>query len=338
MAIDDGVDLVGALRRLVHALREAGDGLFVGAEQLEEARDVALVEAGGGGGGGGIRRDLSGARERLRQSPSCGRRYRFGRVRRCPRDGPAARRTTRCRCPARSPGTDRLRRRSRCGADRSPRSWRRVRGGCASCAGTAPDGTRRCSSRPGSEDRPGRGPRSSRAPRPRRRRGDGRRRSRPCTAASWCRRWPSRGSPSSACWRRNSPRSASGRRDRRRPRPARRARSTRRKPSATVDSAVSQSTRAWLPSARRSIGCSRRPFEAERLLQRKALRAQPPEIRRMVGIAGGDGAAGAVRPRRHAAADAAIGAGGSRDGRERDRRVHGINTRPSDSGRPSSAR
>jgi hypothetical protein len=64
-------------------------------------------------------------------------------------------------------------------------------------------------------------------------------------------------------------------------------------------------------------------IEAERLLQRKALRAQAPEVRRMIGIAGGDGAADAVRPRRYAAADAAIGAGGSRDGRQRDRCVHG---------------
>src|SRR5712675_1920794 len=30
MAVDDGVDLVGSLRRLVHALRETGDGLLVG--------------------------------------------------------------------------------------------------------------------------------------------------------------------------------------------------------------------------------------------------------------------------------------------------------------------
>ena len=65
MAIDDGVDLVGALRRLVDALREAGDGLFVGAEQMEEARDVAFVETGGGGGRGGVRRDLLRARERI---------------------------------------------------------------------------------------------------------------------------------------------------------------------------------------------------------------------------------------------------------------------------------
>ena len=43
MAVDDGVDLVGALRRLVHALREAGDGVRDGTKELEEARDIGLA-------------------------------------------------------------------------------------------------------------------------------------------------------------------------------------------------------------------------------------------------------------------------------------------------------
>ena len=64
MAVDDGVDLVGALRRLVHALREAGDDARARAEQIEEARDVAFVEAGRGGG----RRGRSGAISRARAS------------------------------------------------------------------------------------------------------------------------------------------------------------------------------------------------------------------------------------------------------------------------------
>ena len=44
---------------------------------------------------------------------------------------------------------------------------------------------------------------------------------------------------------------------------------------------TSQLARASLPSACRSIGCSSRPVEPDRLAQRRALRAQPSEIRRM---------------------------------------------------------
>ena len=40
MAIDDRVDLVGALRRLVHALRIAGDGALGRGEQVVEAANV----------------------------------------------------------------------------------------------------------------------------------------------------------------------------------------------------------------------------------------------------------------------------------------------------------
>ena len=43
MAVDDGVDLVGALRRLVDALREAVTTRSRGAEQVEEARDVGCA-------------------------------------------------------------------------------------------------------------------------------------------------------------------------------------------------------------------------------------------------------------------------------------------------------
>ena len=53
-------------------------------------------------------------------------------------------------------------------------------------------------------------------------------------------------------------------------------------------------------------------LEAERLAERRALRAQPSEIGGMLGIAGNRRAAVAVRRRQHAAADAAIGTGRAR--------------------------
>ena len=73
MAIDDGVDLVGALRRLVHALRVAGDDLLGRREQREEARDVGRREAGRRGRRIDIRRDLARARRASRRSRSCAR-------------------------------------------------------------------------------------------------------------------------------------------------------------------------------------------------------------------------------------------------------------------------
>ena len=64
MAVDDGVDLVGALRRLVHALREAGDHTLGGSECLEEARDLRLAQARAARRRGQVRRCFKGAGER----------------------------------------------------------------------------------------------------------------------------------------------------------------------------------------------------------------------------------------------------------------------------------
>ncbi len=65
MAVDDGVDLVGALRRLVHPLREAGDGVGRGAEEIEEARKLAARQPRELRGRGEVGRDLARARERV---------------------------------------------------------------------------------------------------------------------------------------------------------------------------------------------------------------------------------------------------------------------------------
>src|SRR5262245_7317116 len=65
MAVDDGVDLVGALRRLVHALREAGHHTRINAEKIEEARNVVAIKAGDTRRGADIGRDLPGARQRI---------------------------------------------------------------------------------------------------------------------------------------------------------------------------------------------------------------------------------------------------------------------------------
>ncbi len=54
-----------------------------------------------------------------------------------------------------------------------------------------------------------------------------------------------------------------------------------------------------------------RGFETECLAKRRALRAQPPEIGRMIRIAGDRRAAAAVGRRQHTAAHAAIGACGA---------------------------
>ena len=61
-------------------------------------------------------------------------------------------------------------------------------------------------------------------------------------------------------------------------------------------------------------GCSSRAVQPQRLAERRALGAQPAEIGRMLRIAGDRRAARAVRRRQHAAADAAIGAGGASGG------------------------
>src|SRR4051812_28861028 len=45
VAIDDGVDLVSALRRLIDALRITGDDAGAGVEQIEEVADVLLAQA-----------------------------------------------------------------------------------------------------------------------------------------------------------------------------------------------------------------------------------------------------------------------------------------------------
>jgi hypothetical protein len=44
MTVDDAVDLVSALRRLVHALRETGDNPLCDAEQIKEPCDIDFVE------------------------------------------------------------------------------------------------------------------------------------------------------------------------------------------------------------------------------------------------------------------------------------------------------
>ena len=271
MAVDDGVDLVGALRRLVDALRVAGDDLRrwrgTARRSARRRRRRGRWRAAVAAASGAISR---GARERRVETRSCARRYSVGRARRRP-----ARCTSRPENNAVSvPGAigekqvGLLAGRGAARIDHHD-AWRRARAGCASCAGTAPDGTRRRSSRPGRSGRPRRGPRSSRAPCPRRRRGDGRRPTTPCTGANWCRRWPSRGSPSSACWRRNSPRSEAGRRDRTRPRPARARSMTRRKPSATVD-------RARCPS-RRARGCRRLAAASDAAGGRRARASRPAQ-------------------------------------------------------------
>ena len=72
MAVDDGVDLVGALRRLIHALREAGDGIGRGLEELEEARDVGLRQAGEPCGRGEVGRDLARARQGILEAGGVG--------------------------------------------------------------------------------------------------------------------------------------------------------------------------------------------------------------------------------------------------------------------------
>ena len=105
MAIDDGIDLVGALRRLVHALREAGDCAARLPNRSKKrttsrsARPVAAAAASR------CRRDLLGARKRLGEAAGVCVRYRRDRARRGRRDERAGRRTARCPCRARSAAT-----------------------------------------------------------------------------------------------------------------------------------------------------------------------------------------------------------------------------------------
>jgi hypothetical protein len=61
MAVDDRVDLVGALRRLVHALRIAGDDAAGRGEKFVESRNIDGIEPGAACHGLDIRRDLAGA-------------------------------------------------------------------------------------------------------------------------------------------------------------------------------------------------------------------------------------------------------------------------------------
>ena len=72
MAVDDGVDLVGALRGLVHALREAGDGVRNGVEELEEPRDVGRRQAGEARGRGEVGRNRARARQRVLEAVGVG--------------------------------------------------------------------------------------------------------------------------------------------------------------------------------------------------------------------------------------------------------------------------
>ena len=65
MAIDDGVDLVGALRRLVDALRIQRDHARRIGKHLEERRDVLLGEAGRQRGGADAAGDAARARDRV---------------------------------------------------------------------------------------------------------------------------------------------------------------------------------------------------------------------------------------------------------------------------------
>ena len=68
VAVDDSTDLIGALRRLVHPLRKAGDHFQRHPEQLEETGDVRLGEPGGLRGRCRVRRDLARLRQCFRQA------------------------------------------------------------------------------------------------------------------------------------------------------------------------------------------------------------------------------------------------------------------------------
>ena len=193
VAVDDRVDLVGALRRLVHALREAGDGALGRARTSRRKPERRAPE-----GRSPAPSPRSSARSRGLASSASAK--------------PVVWRAMKARSSAAGLGEmheeTAEQRRVRARRDRqeeiglvagrgaariddddlraAPRARRRA------CGGTGPGGTRRRSSRRARRGRPRRGPRSSRAPcRPRRRAG-ARRPTTPCTAANWCRHWPSR--------------------------------------------------------------------------------------------------------------------------------------------------
>ena len=65
MAVDDGVDLVGALRRLVDALRVHRDDTLGIRKHLEERRDILLGQAGRQRGGAGAAGDAARTGERI---------------------------------------------------------------------------------------------------------------------------------------------------------------------------------------------------------------------------------------------------------------------------------
>src|SRR5579864_3084812 len=65
MAVQDRVDLVGALRRLVDALRIERDDTLGVAEHLEEGGDVLLGEAGCERSRGDAAGDVARARQRI---------------------------------------------------------------------------------------------------------------------------------------------------------------------------------------------------------------------------------------------------------------------------------
>src|SRR5207253_8466553 len=63
MTIDDGVDFVGTLRRLIDALRVTGDDPVAGAKKLEKTRNIRRCQAGCTSGRGDIGRDAGRPRE-----------------------------------------------------------------------------------------------------------------------------------------------------------------------------------------------------------------------------------------------------------------------------------
>jgi hypothetical protein len=65
MNVDDGVDLVGALRRLIDSLRVASDDALGLPEEFEEADDVGGVKPGRLRGRGRVAGDVAASRERV---------------------------------------------------------------------------------------------------------------------------------------------------------------------------------------------------------------------------------------------------------------------------------
>ena len=174
MAVDDGVDLVGALRRLVDALRiERHHARRIG-KHLKERRDVLLGEAGRQRGGPDAARDVARARDGVVEAGGVARdvvaveRAVIGKMHQQPAE------QRRIGAGLQSQEQIVVADRYRSGADRSPPCARRASACWRACAGTAPDGTRPRWSRPAPEDPPRRDLHSSPAPCRRRRRGDGR--------------------------------------------------------------------------------------------------------------------------------------------------------------------